>query len=32
MWMNKSMKYGIFIIPYWPLKLWWGFRKVKKIK
>ena len=30
MWMNKSLKYGVFIIPYWPLKAYWSLRKVKK--
>lgn len=28
MWMNKSLKYGILIIPYWPMKAWWATRKV----
>jgi len=29
MWMNKSLKYGVLIIPYWPLKAWWATRKVR---
>ncbi len=28
MWMNKSLKYGILIVPYWPMKAWWVTRKV----
>ena len=26
--MNKSLKYGVFVLPYWPMKFWWGTRKV----
>ena len=29
MWMNKSLKYGVFVLPYWPMKLWWATRKVR---
>ena len=29
MWMNKSLKYGVLIIPYWPMKAWWATRKVR---
>lgn len=32
MWMNRSLKYGVFIIPYGPLKLYWATRKVRTIK
>ena len=28
MWMNRSLKYGILIIPYGPMKLYWAARKV----
>lgn len=28
MWMNRSLKYGVFIIPYWPMKMYWAGRKV----
>ncbi len=31
MWMNKSLKYGVLIIPYWPMKAWWATRKVRVI-
>lgn len=29
MWMNRSLKYGILIIPYGPMKVYWATRKVR---
>ena len=26
--MNQSLKYGVFILPYWPIKAFWATRKV----
>lgn len=28
MWLNRSLKYGFIIFPYWPMKFWWASRKV----
>lgn len=31
MWLNRSLKYGCFVIPYWPMKLYWMTKKGAKM-